>query len=181
MDIVEKLPSPARDLLGTKPARVIRAILPYALALPIAETFYKYLKFKFQPAPDVNPIFKKLEAWSGLSWVEPDFRFFTGGMEALAMVLLFIPGLQLAGALLTMALMSGAVLLHGVGPIGIEGFFGKLFEEAIVAWFLAAGIVFLRRREILPFLRGLATDRRAVRLFARYARKNSPTDPEIRG
>lgn len=166
MAYVDSLPGRAQVALRSAPVRWAYAALPYALALPIAETFFKYLKFKFQAAPDVNPIFKTLEAWSGLAWVEPDFRFVTGGLEALAMVLLFVPGLQVAGALLTMALMSGAMLLHTVGPIGLEGFYGKLFGEAVVAWFLAAGILVLRRHEVLPFLRGLVTDRRATRLFA---------------
>lgn len=92
--------------------RVASVASTYLLAVYIAHTFIKYLPFKFAPAADVNPIFKTLEAWSGLSWVEPDFRFFTGGVETLAAVLLFVLGLQLIAALLTLGITGTAFLLH---------------------------------------------------------------------
>ncbi len=142
--------------------RVLSVTSTYVLSLYVADTFFKYLKFKFAPAADVNPIFKKLEAWSGLSWVEPDFRFFTGGLETLAAVLLFIPGLQLIGALLTLGITGSAFLLH-LGPIGFEGFFGTLAKEAAICIAISLWIVWVRRAELPGLLRWVLTDRTLFR------------------
>jgi len=133
-------------------------LLPYALALYIAEIFLRYLPFKFSTGR--NPIFSTLETWSGLEWVEPHGRFFTGGVELLAVVLLFIPGLQVAGALLAFGVMGGAIASHLFTSLGIDPFNdgGKLFKEAVTVWLFAGVILGLRRREILPFLRALVID-----------------------
>ncbi len=138
--------------------RVASVASTYLLAAYIAHTFIKYLPFKFAPAADVNPIFKTLEAWSGLNWVEPDFRFFTGGVETLAAVLLFIPGLQLIGALLTLGITGTAFLLH-LGPIGFDGFYGSLATEAAICFTISAWIIFVRRRELPALVRTLLVDR----------------------
>ena len=45
-------------------------------------------------------------------WFEPYFRYFTGGVEAVASLLLFIPGLQVAGAAVAFATMAGAISFH---------------------------------------------------------------------
>lgn len=130
----------------------------YLAAIFIAYTFVKYLYFKFIPDPDANAIFRDLETWSGIAWVNPYFRFFTGGVELLASILLFIPGLQILGALLTAATLTSAILLHLIGPIGIEGARGDLFMEAVVCTVLACGIVFVRRHEIPRLLQFLLLD-----------------------
>ena len=142
--------------------RVGRAVTPYALALYIADIFLTYLPFKFAAN---NYIFGVLEEWSGLAWVEPDFRFFTGSAEALAAILLFIPGLQLACAGMALAVMSGAIFAHVFTPLGIDPFNdgGRLFTEAVTVWFAAAAIIAIRRHEILPFVRRLVVDQNLVR------------------
>lgn len=138
--------------------RVASVASTYLLAVYIAHTFIKYLPFKFAPAADVNPIFMTLEAWSGLSWVEPDFRFFTGGVETLAAVLLFVLGLQLIAALLTLGITGTAFLLH-LGPIGFDGFYGSLATEAAICFTIAAWITWVRRKELPGLVRTLLVDR----------------------
>ncbi len=142
---------------GRQPHKLLVAAC-YLAAIVIAYTFVKYLYFKFIPDPDANAIFRDLETWSGIAWVNPYFRFFTGGVELVASILLFIPGLQLLGALLTAGTLTSAILLHLIGPIGIEGARGDLFVEAIICTMLACGIIFVRRHEIPRLLQFLLLD-----------------------
>ena len=93
-----------------------------------------------------------------MSWVEPDFRFFTGGVETLAAVLLFVPGLQLVGALLALGITSTAFLLH-LGPVGFDGFYGSLATEAAICFAIATWIIWVRRRELPSLVRMLLIDR----------------------
>lgn len=141
-----------------------RAALPWALALYMAYIFLSYLPYKFHPG---NYVFETIEAWAGVSWIEPNFRYFTGGVEAVASLLLLIPGLQVAGAALALGTMSGAILLHVGTPLGIDPFNdgAKLFIEACTVWTFALAILAIRRREILPLLRRLATDQHLVRVL----------------
>lgn len=145
-----------------------RAALPYVLALYIAYILLSYLPYKFHPG---NYIFEQIEAWAGLSWIEPGFRHFTGGVEAVASLLLLIPGLQVAGAALAFGTMTGAILLHTLTPLGIDPFNdgGKLFTEACTLWAFALAILVMRRRELLPLLRRLVTDPRLARATAATA------------
>lgn len=142
---------------GRQPHKLLVAAC-YLMAIFIAYTFVKYLYFKFIPNPDANSIFRDLETWSGIAWVNPYFRFFTGGVELVASILLFIPGLQILGALLTAGTLTSAILLHLIGPIGIEGARGDLFVEAIVCTVLACAIIFVRRHEIPRLLQFLLLD-----------------------
>ena len=144
----------------------IRSVLPYGLALYIADVFLTYLPFKFF-AGTGNPIFSRLETWSGIAWIEPDFRFFTGGVEALASLLLFIPGLQVIGALLAFAVMGGAIVAHVFTPLGIDPFNdgAQLFRQAVTVWVFAALILAIRWRELVAFARLALTDRNLVRAW----------------
>lgn len=141
-------------------------VLPYALAAYAAYIFLWYLPFKFAPE---SHLFQVLEDWAGLTWFEPYFRYLTGSVEALASVLLFIPGLQVAGAALALAIMTGAIFLHVFTPLGIDPYNdgGKLFTEACIVWLFSLTILGIRRHEILPFLRRLAVD---PRVAARWRR-----------
>lgn len=132
---------------------------PYALASYIAYIFLWYLPFKFAPG---SYLFQVLEDWAGLAWFEPHFRYLTGSLEALAAVLLFIPGLQVAGGALALGLMSGAIFFHVFTPLGIDPYNdgGKLFTEACIVWLFSLSILVIRRREILPLIRRLVVDPR---------------------
>ncbi len=135
--------------------------LPYVLAAYIAYTLLWYLPFKFYPE---SQLFQVLEDAVGLPWFNPYFRYFTGGVEAVASLLLFIPGLQVAGAAVALGTMTGAISLHLFTPLGIDPYNdgGKLFTEASTIWVFAAAILAIRRREILPLVWRLLTDPRWV-------------------
>jgi hypothetical protein len=91
----------------------------------------------------------------------------TGSIEALASLLLFIPGLQLAGAGLALGTMTGAILLHVFTPLGIDPYNdgAQLFKQACTVWVCALVIIAIRHEEILPFLRRLVTDPHALRVW----------------
>jgi hypothetical protein len=146
-----------------RPARTAldigRLALPYALACYVAYIFLWYLPFKFAPG---SHLFQVLEDWSQLTWFEPHFRYLTGSVEALAAVLLFIPGLQVAGGALALGIMSGAIFFHLFTPLGIDPYNdgGKLFTEACIVWLCSLAILAIRRHEILPLIRRLVVDPR---------------------
>lgn len=143
---------PARTALD-----VTRVVLPYALAAYIAYIFLYYLPFKFAPG---SYLFQVLEDWAGLAWFEPHGRYLTGSLEALAACLLFIPGLQVAGAGMALGIMSGAIFFHLFTPLGIDPYNdgGKLFTEACVVWLFSVAILWIRRHEIRPLLGRLLVD-----------------------
>jgi uncharacterized membrane protein YphA (DoxX/SURF4 family) len=149
-------PLPTALLLG-------RVALPWLLAAYIVYILMWYLPFKFYPD---SFLFQTLEDSLGLPWFEPGFRYFTGGVEAVACLLLVIPGLQVAGAAVAFATMGGAILLHLFTALGVDPYNdgGKLFTEACTNFVFAAIILVLRRDEILPLLQRLVTDPRYVRL-----------------
>jgi hypothetical protein len=139
-------------------------LLPYALAAYIAYILLWYLPFKFYAD---SYLFQVLEDAVGLPWFEPYFRHFTGGVEAVAVLLLFIPGLQVAGAAVAFATMAGAIGFHLLTPLGIDPYNdgGTLFKEACANLVFSAAILMIRRHEILPLLRRLVTDPRFVRFL----------------
>ena len=140
-----------------------RAALPWVLAAYIVYILMWYLPFKFYPD---SYLFQVLEDSLGLPWFEPYFRYFTGGVEAVACLLLVIPGLQVAGAAVAFATMAGAITLHLTTALGVDPYNdgGTLFKEACTNLVFAGIILVLRRDEILPLLRRLVTDPRYVRL-----------------
>ena len=148
---------------GRRPAatalRTLSFALPYGLGLAIAFVFLSYLPYKFAPG---SALFQVIEDWAGVDWVEPHFRFLTGGIELIASILLFVPGLQVAGAALAFGTMAGAIALHLFTPLGVDPYNdgGVLFQQAVMVLVFSAAIVVIRRREILPLLRRLASDPR---------------------
>ena len=102
---------------GGTALRLVGVVLPYGLAAYIAYVLLWYLPFKFYPD---SYLFQVLEDAVGLPWFEPYFRYFTGGVEAVAALLLFIPGLQVAGAAVAFATMTGAIGFHLFTPLGID-------------------------------------------------------------
>ncbi|MFO1072475.1 MAG: DoxX family protein [Geminicoccaceae bacterium] len=149
-----------------QPAATVRAcasfLLPYLLAAYIVYILLWYLPFKFYPD---SFLFQVLEDAVGLPWFEPYFRYFTGGVEAVACLLLVIPGLQVAGAAVAAGTMAGAIGFHLLTPLGVDPYHdgGTLFKEACTNLVFAIAILAIRRHEILPLLRRLVTDPRFAR------------------
>lgn len=69
------------------------------------------------------------------------FRYVTGLIEIAAAILLWVPGLQLIGALLLVATMIGAVLTHLF-------ILGPSFVPALILGLLAASLVYRHRPSV---------------------------------
>lgn len=105
------------------------------------------LFFKFTGAPESVYIFTKV----GL---EPWGRYGSGVAELIAAILLLTPRFTWAGALLAMAVISGAIASHlTVLGIEVQGDHGLLFALAIIVFVSSAITAFLHRQQI-PFLPG---------------------------
>ncbi|MBL9174886.1 MAG: DoxX family protein [Verrucomicrobiales bacterium] len=117
----------------------------WVAAAILAQTLF----FKFTGAEESRFIFTALG-------VEPWGRFATGLLELVAVVLLLTPRWAAWGGMLSLGLMSGAILGH-LTRLGLvvrnDG--GLLFGLATTVFVAAAAVVWLRRFQ-LPFLKGSA-------------------------
>lgn len=111
------------------------------------------LYFKFSGAPEAVALFTRLG-------VEPWGRFATGGLEALAVLLLLSPRLAVFGGLLATGLMLGAIVSHlTVLGISVGGDGGLLFSMAWVVLLCGLLVLWLRREQLPRWLtrRGIAS------------------------
>lgn len=132
----------------------IKSKAPLILSLYIAFVFIQSLFFKFSGAQESINIFQTIEDWSGLPF-EPFGRYLIGSSELVASVLLFIPAVQFVGAGASFVIISGAIFFHTLGPLGIEvnGDGGVLFMMACGVWLASAGILYIRRADVIKFLK----------------------------
>jgi DoxX-like family len=105
------------------------------------------LFFRFTGAPESKFIFSTLG-------VEPWGRLATGGLEAIAVVLLLHRRLAVYGAVLALGLMTGAIFSH-LTRLGLivrdDG--GLLFSLAVTVWGSSLVILWLRRNELTKVVR----------------------------
>lgn len=157
----------ARASQPAQPAPVLRW-LPHGLALFNAAIFLDSLRYKFTDHPNTREIFGRLDGWAGTlglpglfahTGLFSQYVIGTGELIASSLLLLgvFAPRyrfLQPLGALLGLAIMTGAVSFHLFTPLGIDpnGDGGGLFMAACTVWVFSAALVILR----LPELRLLA-------------------------
>jgi len=118
--------------------------LSWLLQIVAAVIMGQTLFFKFSGAPEPIYIFTTLGA-------EPYGRWLAGISELVAVVLLLWPAMAGAGGLLGLGVMSGALLAHLTTKLGIvvldDG--GLLFALGVVVWVACAGIVFIRRNQLI--------------------------------
>ena len=121
--------------------KTIILILRIAVALILIQT----LRFKFTAHPDSVYIFTKVG-------FEPYGRIGIGVLELIAAILILIPKTIWAGSLLTIGLLSGAILMH-LTKLGIEinNDGGALFYMAIITFILSLLILWTQRKNI-PFI-----------------------------
>ena len=116
-------------------------VLRIAVAIILIQT----LRFKFTAHPDSVYIFETV----GL---EPYGRIGIGILELIAGILLLIPKTVWAGALLTLGLIGGAIMMH-LTQLGIEikedG--GVLFYTALIT-FILSGIILYSYRKDVPII-----------------------------
>ena len=112
------------------------------LRVVIALILIQTLRFKFTAHPDSVYIFSKV----GL---EPYGRIGIGIVELIAAILILIRRTIWLGALVTLAVISGALILH-LTTLGIEinNDGGTLFYMALLVFILAFVVLYLLREEI---------------------------------
>lgn len=143
----------------------------HGITIFIAAVFLDSLRFKFTNAPKTQIIFGDLDAWAagfgagGLFAQTGIFsQYVIGGAELVAALVLLATMLrprfrflQPLGALLAIAIMSGAISFHLFTPLGVDvaGDGGALFLTACGVWISAFALLFLRRNECLELVRRL--------------------------
>jgi hypothetical protein len=138
----------------------LRRFLPAALVLYVAFVFVQSLFFKFTDAPETQHIFGTLNAWAiglglpGLFAPNAVFsQYVIGSAELVAAVALLaslstaLRWLRLPGALLGIAIMSGAIFFHLFTPLGVvvQGDGGLLFAMACGVWLSCAWLAWQAR------------------------------------
>ena len=142
------------------------------LTLYIAFVFLQSLFFKFSNSPETQYIFGTLDAWGaslgfpGLFAPAGVFSQYVVGSAELVASAMLLTGLvlghrlaQAGGAMLALAVISGAIFFHLFTPLGIQvrntdgsldG--GELFALACGVWIAAAALIALRRSDIRALL-----------------------------
>ena len=118
----------------------------FVLRLVVAAILAQTLYFKFTGAPESVYIFETLG-------IEPWGRLASGVAELVAAVLLLLPRTAVWGALLSLGIISGAILSH-LTMLGIEvqGDGGLLFGLAVAVFVGSAAIVWHERDVLLALL-----------------------------
>lgn len=151
---------------------MVRRYLPVGLTLYIAFVFIQSLFFKFTDSPETQYIFGTLEAW-GASWGWPGLfapsgvfsQYVVGTAELIASAILLLAltqrfgWLRPVGALMSLAVISGAIFFHLFTPLGVsvlntdgsrDG--GELFALACGVWIAAAILIWSSRTIIVERL-----------------------------
>ena len=143
---------------------------PVAVSVFGSAVFLDRLRYKFTDHPNTQVIFSALDGWAathGLAGLFSHTGLFSqytiGTAELVASALLLLglaPGLrrlQVIGAAVGFAVMSGAVNFHLWTPLGIDpnkdG--GGLFMAAVTLWVLTAALLVLRRKDLSALISDL--------------------------
>ena len=144
--------------------RSLRVLASWALALFLV---FMYLQATIHPLPDPpvgevklfdrpgeNIVFATMALNTGLAWLEPGGRFIVAVLELLAVLMLLVPAMRKAGAVLSAMILIGAVMAHlspdilgrevplSLDPANGETDGGALFALAI-AMFTASVLLFV--------------------------------------
>jgi len=125
----------------------MKKIFPIVLKVVAAFIMLQTLFFKFSGAQESIHLFTAIARDN-----EAIMRIGTGTLELIAAILFFVPKKTWLGALLTIGLMSGAILSHlTILGIVFNNYGGALFMSAIVT--LLAGIILLiQNKKEIPFI-----------------------------
>lgn len=142
----------------------IKRFAPAAISIFAAIVFLDSLRFKFTDHPKTQVIFGLLDGWAGSLGAPGLFghtglfsQYVIGTAELAASALLLIgllPGLQrlnVLGALIGFAVMTGAVNFHLFTPLGIDpnNDGGGLFAAAVTIWITTIALLIIRRKDLL--------------------------------
>lgn len=143
---------------------------PHVIAVIASVVFLDSLRFKFTNAPETQTIFGKLNDWAAGFGAEGLFaqtglfsQYVIGTAELIAAALLLIgilPAfrrLQALGALIAVAVMSGAISFHLFTPLGIDpnNDGGFLFVMACVVWAGSIAMLIIRRADVFAIFGGI--------------------------
>jgi hypothetical protein len=124
----------------TKSQSVVSWVLQVTAAVILLQTLF----FKFTGAAESVYIFTTLGA-------EPWGRIASGVFELVAATLLLIRPTAALGALLSLGVISGAIVSH-LAKLGVTipavGDRGELFALAVVVFVASAAVLVIRRREL---------------------------------
>lgn len=149
----------------------IKTYLPVAYSLIASAVFLDSLRFKFTNAVETQVIFGRLDAWAtslgapGLFAQTGLFsQYVIGSAELVASTLLLlglVPALrrlQTLGALVAVAVMTGAVNFHLWTPLGIDpnNDGGGLFAMAVTVWLTSIAMLIARRKTLFAIFSGIA-------------------------
>lgn len=139
----------------------LRQYFPWALAIFIAIVFVQSLFFKFSNSFETQHIFGTIGDWMAglplLSAIAEPFSawggYTVGTVELIASVLLLLPRTRVWGALIALAVISGAIFFHLFTPLGVSVVIneagdrdgGQLFALAVGVWVAAALLLYLHR------------------------------------
>lgn len=161
--------------------RMIFRFAPNLLALFMAAVFVDSLRYKFTNHPKTQEIFGRLNDWAGSLGAPGLFaqtglfsQYVIGGAEIFASAFLLIGmlprmgHLQALGALIGLAVMTGAVSFHLFTPLGTDpnNDGGGLFIAACINLIAAILLITIFRR------------REAVRILCRLWRVVAPGEQE---
>ncbi|HKQ63155.1 MAG TPA: DoxX family protein [Candidatus Polarisedimenticolaceae bacterium] len=119
-----------------------RSVASWAFQIVVAAILLQTLFFKFSGAEESVYIFSRLGA-------EPWGRIGSGIVELIAAVLLLVPRTAAIGALLSIGVISGAILSHlTVLGVEVQGDRGLLFGLACIVLVGSVAIAFIRRRQL---------------------------------
>ncbi len=122
---------------------ILLKLLRIIPAIILLQTLY----FEFSGAPESVYIFSTLG-------IEPYGRIGSGIAELIATVLLLIPKTTWMGALLSLGVISGAIISHlTILGIEVQGDGGYLFALALVVFVCSAAVLFQEKENALAFIR----------------------------
>ncbi|MCO4820513.1 MAG: DoxX family protein [Flavobacteriaceae bacterium] len=120
----------------------MKKYFPLLLRIIVAVILIQTLRFKFTAHPDSVYIFKTV----GL---EPYGRIGIGVLELISGLLLLIPKTIWMGAILTLGLLGGAIMMHLTSlGIVVNNDNGTLFYTALITFFLTLMILYIYRKDI---------------------------------
>jgi uncharacterized membrane protein YphA (DoxX/SURF4 family) len=144
--------------------------VPHALAVFASLIFIDSLRYKFTDHPNTQEIFGRLNDWSASLGADGLFahtglfsQYVIGGAELVASTLLLIGilptfrRLQALGALIGIAVMTGAISFHLFTPLGIDpnSDGGGLFKAACAVWASCLILLIWRREQLKNILSGI--------------------------
>lgn len=137
---------------------------PKGIALFNSAIFLDSLRYKFSDHPKTQEIFGRLDAWAGSFGFPGLFghtgvfsQYMIGSAELVASILLLAGAfyapyrfLLPIGAVLGLAIMTGAISFHVFTPLGVDpnNDGGGLFQAACLVWILSLALIFLRAGDV---------------------------------